>query len=139
MKAFLLVALVLSASLGRAQVPDDAKPASTNVPGQDYPRVYPDHRIAFRIKAPDAQKVQVQLGKAYEMEKSADGVWSVTLPAQAEGFHYYSFVIDGVQVSDPASESFFGVSRMSSGVEVPAEDAAFYTVQDVAHGQVRTQ
>src|SRR5687767_6363844 len=35
------------------------EPASTNVPGAEYPQILPDNRVVFRIKAPEAQKVQV--------------------------------------------------------------------------------
>ena len=40
-------------------------PASTNVRGARYPQILPDNRTVFRIKAPDAQKVQIDLGKKY--------------------------------------------------------------------------
>src|SRR5688572_14618591 len=38
---------------------EDAKPASTNVGNSAYPRVHPDGRATFQLKAPDAKKVQV--------------------------------------------------------------------------------
>ena len=38
-------------------------PAATNVMGAKYPRILPDNRVLFRIKAPDAQKVQIDLLK----------------------------------------------------------------------------
>ena len=41
------------------------------------------------------------------------------------GFHYYSLVIDGVRVSDPASESFYGTGRMSSVIDIPEEKVNF--------------
>src|SRR3954452_20805100 len=44
-------------------------PASTNVHGAKYPQILPDNRVIFRTKAPDAQKVQVDLGKKYDMVK----------------------------------------------------------------------
>jgi enterochelin esterase family protein len=53
------------------------------------------------------------------------------------GFHYYSLVIDGVSVADPASETFFGVSRQYSGLEVPSKGEDFYDAKDVPHGEVR--
>ena len=52
--------------------------ASTNVRSAKYPRVLQDNRVLFRIKAPDAQKVQIDLGKKYDMTKDADGFWEVT-------------------------------------------------------------
>ena len=37
-------------------------PASTNVLAAQYPCIYPDRRVALRINAPDAQKVQAMIG-----------------------------------------------------------------------------
>jgi enterochelin esterase-like enzyme len=123
----------------------DSRPASSNVRGAEYPRVSNDLRVTFRIKAPDAKKVQLQpggddngLGKGpIDMTRSDDGFWSVTTPPAVPGFHYYSFLIDGAQVSDPASETYFGYGRQSSGVEVPEAGADYYAIQDVPHGAVR--
>jgi enterochelin esterase-like enzyme len=71
------------------------------------------------------------------MERSADGTWSVTVPPQVPGFHYYYLFVDGVQVNDPTSESFYGVSRQSSGIEIPEKGVDYYEVKTVPHGEVR--
>jgi enterochelin esterase-like enzyme len=107
--------------------------------------VYPDSRVTFRFKAPDAKRVQLQpggddngLGKGpIDLARQDGGTWSVTLPPAVQGFHYYWFLVDGVIVNDPGSETFFGWGRQSSGVEVPGKGADFYAVQDVPHGDVR--
>ena len=112
--------------------------ASTNVRSAKYPRVLQDNRVLFRIKAPDAQKVQIDLGKKYDMMKDADGFWEVTTEPQGEGFHYYSLLIDGVAVADPASETFYGMGRMASGIEIPINGEDYYAIKDVAHGEIRT-
>lgn len=121
--------------------PADSKPASTNVRGSEYPRITSSNRAVFRIKAPDAQSVVVQVGKEYPMTKDDKGFWSVTTDPLVPGFHYYFLFINGVQVSDPASESFFGWGRMSGGIEIPESvaDAAYYTLQDVPHGDLRSK
>src|SRR6187399_3618582 len=49
--------------------------ASTNVRSARYPQILPDNRVVFRIKAPDAQKVQIDLGKKYEMARDTGGYW----------------------------------------------------------------
>ena len=94
-------------------------PASTNVRSAKYPRILPDNRVLFRIKAPDAQRLQIDLGKKYDMVKGEDGFWDVTTDSISEGFHYYSLLIDGVAVADPSSETFYGMGRMASGIEIP--------------------
>ena len=119
--------------------PADSKPASSNVRGAEYPRVTDDLKAIFRIKAPEAQKVQIQLGKIYDMVKDDKGIWSVTTDPQIPGFHYYFLLIDGVQVSDPASESYFGWGRMASGIEIPEKDVDFYSIKDVPHGDLRSK
>jgi len=55
------------------------------------------------------------------------------------GFHYYWLVIDGVYVSDPASESYFGCGKQCSGIEVPSEGENFYAAKNVPHGEVRSR
>ncbi|MFO0848352.1 MAG: alpha/beta hydrolase-fold protein [Gemmataceae bacterium] len=138
----LLTLVTLACGLAGA---DDAKPASSNVPRAEYPRVHPDGRVTFRMRAPDAKKVQLQPGGAdnglgkgpYDMQRGPDGHWTVTTPPAVPGFHYYWLLVDGVIVNDLGSESFFGWGRQCSGVEVPETGADFYDVKDVPHGEVR--
>ena len=81
-----------------------------------YPAVFADGRAVFRLRAPNATKVQLQPGgsdnglglQPIDLTKGADGVWTVTTPPAVPGFHYYWFLVDGVQVNDPGSQTFFG-------------------------------
>jgi enterochelin esterase family protein len=73
----------------------------------------------------------------FVMKKDADDLWTVTTPPAVPGFHYYWFVLDGVQVNDPASETYFGYGKETSGIEVPEAGADFYAIKDVPHGEVR--
>jgi len=114
-------------------------PAVTNVRGAEFPRVLPDLRVSFRVKAPDASKVEFELGKRYPAEKGKDGVWTVTTDPQVPGFHYYFLVIDGVSVADPASETFFGWGKQSSGIEIPETGVDYNLPRDVPHGEVRVR
>ena len=111
--------------------------AETNTRSAKYPQVMPDSRVVFKLKAPDAQRVQVDLGRKYDMQKGADGVWSVTTDSIGEGFHYYSVLIDGVAVADPASETFYGMGRMASGIEIPFTGGGYYAAKNVPHGDIR--
>ncbi|MDX2301977.1 MAG: alpha/beta hydrolase-fold protein [Microscillaceae bacterium] len=112
-------------------------PAATNVRRAKYPQILPDSRAIFRLKAPEAQKVQLDLVKKYDMVKNQEGIWEITTDSLSEGFHYYSLIIDGVAVADPASETFFGMGRMASGIEVPFKRDEYYAVKDVPHGDTR--
>lgn len=112
-------------------------PAATNIRNAAYPQVLPDSRVLFSTKAADAKKVQVDLGKKYDMVKDTAGVWTVTTDSITEGFHYYSLIIDGVAVADPASQAFYGMGRMASGIEIPFAGGAYYALRDVPHGDIR--
>jgi enterochelin esterase family protein len=115
----------------------NSEPASTNVPGAEFPLVDRQSRVIFRVEAPDADKVQVDILKVYDMVKDAQGVWTVTTDSLPPDFHYYYLMMDGFRFADPASESFFGVGQKMSGIEIPAEDHEFYTEKDIPHGQIR--
>ena len=111
--------------------------AASNVRSAKYPQILPDNRVIFRTKAPDAQKMQIDLGKKYDMQRDTGGYWTVTTDSISEGFHYYSLLIDGVAVADPASESFYGMGRMASGIEIPFTEGGYYALKDVPHGDMR--
>ncbi|HEV7380791.1 MAG TPA: alpha/beta hydrolase-fold protein, partial [Dyadobacter sp.] len=113
--------------------------AETNIRSAQYPQILPDNRVVFRVKAPGAQKVQIDLGKKYEMTKDTGGFWTATTDSIGKGFHYYSLLIDGVALADPASETFYGMGRMASGIEIPYRNGGYYAQKDVAHGDIRVK
>jgi len=114
-------------------------PAATNVRNSKYPQILPDNRVVFRVKAPDAQNVQIDLVKKYSMSKDAEGYWTVTTDTVSEGFHYYSLLIDGTAVADPASKTYYGMGRMASGIEIPSVNEGYYAMKDVPHGDIRIE
>ncbi len=111
-------------------------PAPSNIRGARYPMIMPDGRAVFRVKAPDAMKVQLDLAKKYDMVRNNEGVWEITTDSLTEGFHYYSLLIDGLSVADPASESYYGMGRMASGIEVPFKGDEYYKEKNVPHGEI---
>lgn len=120
-----------------SKYPIAGAPASTNVRNAGYPQILADNRVVFRIKAPEAKRVQVDLGRKYDLVKDTGGFWSVTTDSIGEGFHYYSLLIDGVATMDPASETFYGMGRKASGIEIPFAGGAYYALQNVPHGDLR--
>ena len=138
----LLFILVLSiASNAVAQDLEGSISSEYNIPEGQYPIVNKDLSATFRIQAPSAQSMQVDIcGKKYPMTKDAAGIWEATTDPLVVGFHYYFLLIDGVSVVDPASQTFFGCGRMASGIEIlePKAESAYYSYQkDIPHGQVR--
>jgi enterochelin esterase-like enzyme len=118
----------------------NSKPASTNVQNAQFPRITADLRVIYRMKAPESAKVLFDLAnKKYDMVRDTGGWLNVVTDPQVPGFHYYRLWINGIEVSDPASETFFGVSRMFSAIEIPSAGEDFYTVKNVPHGDIRTK
>lgn len=126
--------------------PDSCVAASTNVIAAEFPCIDPDRRVMLRIKAPEAQHVQALIGGGgaqtpmMDLTRQPDGYWTLTTPPIVEGFHYYSFYVDGVETNDPGSKTYFGEMRWISGIEIPSPrpSDSFYQIHDVAHGEVRS-
>jgi enterochelin esterase-like enzyme len=117
---------------------DDSKPSAWNLPGAEYPKVTSDLRVAFRLKAPDAHSVRILLGKTYDLARGEDGVWTGVTAPQVPGFHYYTLLVDGVTVADPATEAFYGMRLSASGIEIPEKGVDFYDIKNVPHGELRS-
>jgi enterochelin esterase family protein len=143
---FAISALVLL-TLGRAipaRADETGVAAASNVPGAQMPSIHRDLSISFSLKAPEATSLQVAggdgLGKGpFPMTKGTDGTWTVTTPPSVPGFHYYWFVLNGVAVNDPASETYFGYGKETGGIEVPESGVDFYAIKNVPHGEVRAK
>lgn len=122
------------------EIKEDFKPVSTCQPGQEWPKVNSQGYVRFRIVAPQAKYVFATAGwgggmKGTVLKKQQDGSWmGTTLLPEDEGFHYYTINIDGAQVLDPGTNSYYGGTRWQSGIEVPAHDDDFYALKNVPHG-----
>jgi len=116
---------------------EDFKPSSVNQQGKQFPQVNSEGRVRTSISAPQANKVQLDIGGVkYDLVKDDKGVWTGESAPQDEGFHYYQLNIDGASVPDPGSQYFYGAGRWGSGIEIPAVDQEFYALKDVPHGLV---
>ncbi len=125
----------------KIEVPADAITAETAIPGNEFPKVDKERRAYFRINAPQARKVVVDIcSKKYDMQPDGKGNFMVVTDPLPVGFHYYFMNIDGVNFIDPASETYFGCNREAGGLEVPEgpEGDYYRPQQGIAHGQVRS-
>lgn len=138
-KILALLAL-MTGHLGLAQnnpPVDDWKPASSNQPGREFPKVNSEGRVQFRIAAPNAKSVGVSFRDSSPFSRGEDNAWYGHTRPLDEGFHYYTISIDGADVPDPNSRMFFGANRWGSAVELPARDQEFYALKNVPHGELR--
>lgn len=121
--------------------PEGFKPASTNTFISQYPAVNAKTRQAmFRVVAPDAQKVQLQLSGTHDMKRDTGGVWWITTEPLVVGFHYYAILVDGVAVMDRGSEAYFGSNWESAAIEIPeGPEGDYYRFdKNIPHGQIRS-
>lgn len=141
-KMIIYLMLILATKICFAQsiqtkVVEDFKPSSVNQQGKQFPQVNSEGRVRTSLSAPQATKVQLDLGGVkYDLVKDDKGVWKGESDPQVEGFHYYQLNIDGASVPDPGTQYFYGAGRLGSGIEIPAPDQDFYAMKDVPHGLV---
>lgn len=143
MKRFLNIAILISCFCfvsgwsQETQIVEDFNPSTINQSDKQFPQVNSQRRVRASISAPNANKVQLDLGGVkYDMRKDANGIWTGESNPQDEGFHYYQLNIDGASVPDPGSLYFYGAGRSGSGIEIPARDQDFFALKNVPHGLV---
>jgi len=126
MKWFSLTMLIAASVCCRA-AQGDFRPAATNVWEAPYPRMDEAGRAQLRVNAPNASQVKLNLwgDQQLPMAKQSDGSWMVTTPPLVPGFHYYTLIIDGAEVSDPGTQGFFGGGREASGIEIPEPGSTY--------------
>ena len=123
------------------EVPADAFIPETTVPGNEFPKVDSEGRAYFKIAAPEARKVVVDIcSKKYDMQRDGKGNWFAVTDPLPVGFHYYFMNIGGVNFIDPSTETFFGCNREAGGIEIPegAEGNYYRPQPGVPAGQVRS-
>ena len=109
----------------------------TNINAKGYPHVLPDNSVEFRIRSnDDLSQMTVSLDPSCRFSKQSDGSWMAHTKPLVPGFHYYWFRLGGMDISDPASKSYFGCGRMTSAIDIPEAGCSFYDIKDVPHGKV---
>jgi enterochelin esterase family protein len=145
------IATTLTAAQAAAQPPGRAGggrgrgAASTPVTALRSPEVHPDRTVTLRFRAPNATQIDV-VGEITRgagpqpMTKDENGVWTATLGPLPPEIWSYNFRIQGVSVPDPSNPAIKPTppgETMSSFVEVPGDEPAFYDSRAVPHGDVR--
>jgi enterochelin esterase family protein len=109
------------------------------------PEVHPDRTVTLRFRAPQADNVELageilQGQPPRAMNKNESGVWSITVGPLPPEIWIYNFRVQGVDVVDPSNPAIKPTPpglAMSSFVEVPGDQPAFYDSRPVPHGEVR--
>ena len=125
----------------KIEIPADAVTVENAIPGNEFPKIDKQRRAYFRINAPQARKVVVDIcSKKYDMQPDGRGGFMAVTDPLPVGFHYYFMNIDGVNFIDPASETYFGCNREAGGLEVPeGPEGDYYRPQlGIPHGQIRS-
>lgn len=141
-KFICLFSVLLFIQMITAQSDNSFVPAASNIDGAEFPKISDDLRVWLQIKAPSAARVQVAGAllpspDPVDLERDAEGNWTMITPPVVPGFHYYWFLVDGVRMNDPGCDTYHGWARPTSGIEIPTGDEDFYMPKNVPHGDVR--
>lgn len=119
------------------------------------PEIYDNNTVTFRLVAPQAKEVFVvgeflppsivmkdgmptQMTGTAAMRKGGDGVWSFTTLRPVEpGYYNYSFIVDGVTITDPSNiYTTRDVVKSTSILFVEGGWSDYFRDQDVPHGSL---
>lgn len=103
------------------------------------PEVQSDGRVTLRLRAPSAKEVSVRFETVgtRPMQKDERGVWSFATDVLEPDFYVYSFVVDGLQMIDPANPLLkYNLFSTESQVHVSGPASLAWELNDVPHGVV---
>lgn len=96
--------------------------------------VLPGNKVAFRIYAPQATKVELA-GDIWNANtkfvKDARGVWEGIMENIVPGAYRYHFIVDGVRVYDPKAPE---APETSAILRIAATGNEFFSMKNVPHG-----
>lgn len=148
--SFLATALLMSLGSFAQQALFDNVPVIS-------PEVNANHTVTFRLKAPNAQKVQVTgdflapktidtpMGKydapgVADMTKDEKGVWTFTSQMLSPELYSYNLLLDGVKIVDPGSVYITRDITSETNIFILSDKKGdcgdLYTVNEVPHGNV---
>jgi enterochelin esterase-like enzyme len=124
-----------------AQAPANAASPAARPPAPPpylSPEIHTDNTVTLRLRAPNAQKVDLVLeGAVTPMEQGADGLWSVTTAVLAPEIYAYRFVVDGTAILDPRNTDVRdNLQTLWSNLTVPGTPPEPWELQSIPHGIV---
>ena len=118
--------------------PSPANPATPAPLSYLSPEIHPDNTVTLRLRAPNAQKVDLVLeGAVTPMQQDTDGLWAATTPVLAPEIYGYRFVVDGTPILDPRNTDVRdNLQNLSSNLTVPGTPPEPWELQSIPHGIV---
>lgn len=111
------------------------------------PEVHDDRTVTFRVKAPNAELVELHPGAIHTaldlgreplpFAKGEEGIWILTIGPLPVDMYAYHIRIDGVQIADPGNTcAAFTAMPPYSQLIVHGDAPTWYDAQNVPHGNV---
>ena len=127
-----------------------AKPGQQRLTPEVMARLFPkgiispdynkDGSVTFRLRAPQAEKVELEC-QMFEgtrpMTKDDEGVWSVNVTPHEPDIYPYAFIVDGTKIADPENMHIFPNEGFKSSLaDVKGPQPHWQDLQDVPHGKI---
>jgi enterochelin esterase-like enzyme len=140
-KALLFAAclpLIAAAQIPAAPAPPNAATPAPPLPPYLSPEIHPDNTVTLRLRAPNAQNVDLVLeGAVTPMQQDADGLWTATTPVLAPEIYAYRFVVDGQPMLDPRNTDVRdNLQSLTNNLAVPGTPPEPWELQSIPHGIV---
>lgn len=99
-----------------------------------------DGSVTFRLRAPQAEKVELEC-QMFEgtrpMTKDDEGVWSVNVTPHEPDIYPYAFIVDGTKIADPENMHIFPNEGFKSSLaDVKGPQPHWQDLQNVPHGKI---
>jgi enterochelin esterase-like enzyme len=134
-----LLPLFFISLFASAQEKKPAQPAGFPVPPPVSPEVHADGSVTFRLSAPNAKEVKLDLEgtEPVEMQKDDQGLWSITTSPLPPDYYGYAFAVDGTRTLDAANPSLVpNLIQPGSSVHVPGPSTLSWELNDAPHGEI---
>ena len=99
---------------------------------------YTEEGIIFRMKAPEADSVRLEvemLPEPLAMERDSDGVWSINMTGYLYETFKYCFVVDGTRVADPSNMYLSPDKGFKYSIaDNPASPFNLASMENIEHG-----
>ena len=127
-----------------------AKPGQQRLTPEVMARLFPkgiispdynkDGSVTFRLRAPQAEKVELEC-QMFEgtrpMTKDDEGVWSVNVTPHEPDIYPYAFIVDGTKIADPENMHIFPNEGFKSSLaDVKGPQPHWQDLQNVPHGKI---